>query len=81
MIYIPRALTDAWLMEDIHVGDLTSRALDIGSRPGVMTFRHRQGGCISGIAPAVQMLAALQAQPDILQLDKFTPDEAMQVKL
>lgn len=25
------------------------------------------------------MLAALQAQPDILQLDKFTPDEAMQV--
>jgi len=27
------------------------------------------------------MLAALQAQPDILQLDNFTPDEAMQVKL
>ncbi len=53
MIYIPRALTDAWLMEDIHGGDLTSLALDIGSRPGVMTFRHRQGGCISGIAPAV----------------------------
>ena len=27
MIYIPQALTDAWLMEDIQGGDLTTRAL------------------------------------------------------
>lgn len=59
MIYFPQALTDSWLMEDISGGDLTTRALDITGQAGVMTFRHRQGGCISGITPAVQMLTSL----------------------
>ncbi|TLV16150.1 ModD protein [Klebsiella indica] len=59
MIYFPQALTDSWLMEDIGGGDLTTRALAISERPGVMVFRHRQGGCISGIAPATQMLRSL----------------------
>ncbi len=59
MIYFPQALTDAWLMEDIQGGDLTTRALEIGSQPGIMEFRHRQGGCVSGISPASQMLRSL----------------------
>ncbi|ROS16292.1 molybdenum transport protein [Raoultella sp. BIGb0399] len=59
MIYFPQALTDAWLMEDIQGGDLTTRALGIGSQPGIMEFRHRQGGCVSGISPASQMLRSL----------------------
>lgn len=32
MIYIPQALTDAWLMEDIQGGDLTTRALERETR-------------------------------------------------
>ncbi|HEC2551839.1 TPA: ModD protein [Raoultella ornithinolytica] len=59
MIYIPQALTDAWLMEDIQGGDLTTRALGTGNQAGIMEFRHRQGGCVSGIAPAAQMLRSL----------------------
>ena len=59
MIYIPQALTDAWLMEDIQGGDLTTRALGTGNQAGIIEFRHRQGGCVSGIAPAEQMLRSL----------------------
>lgn len=59
MIFIPQAQTDQWLMEDIQGGDLTTRALDIGHLPGRMVFTHRQGGCVSGIAPAAQMLHSL----------------------
>lgn len=72
MIYFPASLTDAWLMEDIHGGDLTTRALGIGSRPGVMTFRHRQGGCISGIAPAARMLTDLGLSVERLREDGET---------
>lgn len=67
MIYFPQALTDAWLMEDIQGGDLTTRALAIGARPGVMTFSHRQGGCVSGISPAGQMLSSLGLTVTALQ--------------
>lgn len=59
MIYFPQALTDSWLMEDISGGDLTTRALAIGEKAGVMTWRLRQGGCVSGIVPAAQMLRNL----------------------
>lgn len=59
MIYFSQAQTDAYLLEDIHGGDLTTRALGIGSQPGRMDFYHRQGGCVSGIAVAGQMLNAL----------------------
>lgn len=59
MIYFPQSLTDSWLMEDITGGDLTTRTLSMGEQAGVMTFRLRQGGCVSGIAPAAQMLRSL----------------------
>lgn len=59
MIYFSHAQTDALLLEDIQGGDLTTRALGIGNLPGRMTFRHRQGGCVSGIAVARQMLQSL----------------------
>lgn len=56
MIFISQHQIDSWLLEDIQGGDITTRALDIGQRHGVMTFSHRQGGCVSGIAIALQML-------------------------
>ncbi|MCW2483497.1 ModD protein, partial [Candidatus Symbiopectobacterium sp. NZEC135] len=59
MIFLPQALTDAWLLEDIQGGDLTTQALGIGGQPGHITFFHRQGGCASGIAAARQMLTSL----------------------
>lgn len=59
MIFITQAQTDAWLQEDIFGGDLTTRALGIGDEPARMDFYHRQGGCVSGIAVATQMLHSL----------------------
>lgn len=59
MIFIPDSQLDQWLMDDIHGGDLTTRALGIGARCGVMRFHHRQGGCISGIDTARRMLLRL----------------------
>lgn len=59
MIFLPQALTDTWLLEDIQGGDLTTQALGIGAQPGNITFFHRQGGCVSGIAAARQMLTSL----------------------
>ncbi|HHQ4050177.1 TPA: ModD protein [Citrobacter freundii] len=59
MIYFSQAQTDALLLEDIQGGDLTTRALGIGAQPGVMEFCHRQGGCVSGITIARQMLHSL----------------------
>lgn len=59
MIYFSQAQTDALLQEDIQGGDLTTRALGIGAQQGVMDFCHRQGGCVSGIAVARQMLCSL----------------------
>ncbi|WP_413594852.1 ModD protein [Citrobacter youngae] len=59
MIYCSQAQVDALLLEDIQGGDLTTRALGIGTQPGSMSFYHRQGGCVSGTAVARQMLTSL----------------------
>ncbi|WP_431222508.1 ModD protein [Serratia sp. L9] len=59
MIFIPDSLLDQWLMDDIQGGDLTTRALGIGSRQGVMSFHHRHGGCVSGQNTAQRMLMRL----------------------
>lgn len=59
MIFISQHQIDQWLLEDIQGGDITTRALDIGQTHGVITFSHRQGGCVSGMAIALQMLRTL----------------------
>lgn len=64
MIFIPDSYLDQWLMDDIQGGDLTTRALGIGTRRGVMHFYHRQGGCVSGLHTAKRMLARLGLEAD-----------------
>ena len=59
MIFLPQSLTDAWLLDDIQGGDLTTQSLGIGAQMGHITFFHRQGGCVSGIAAARQMFTSL----------------------
>lgn len=59
MIFIPDALLDRLLQEDIQGGDVTTRALGIGERNGEMHFIHRQGGCVSAIDTACRMLRRL----------------------
>ncbi len=59
MIYLPDALIDQLLLDDIQYGDLTTRALGLHSQLGVMTFSSKHGGCISGLHIAKRMLEKL----------------------
>lgn len=59
MFFISQNQIDQLLQEDILGGDITTRTLGIGRVPGMMTFSHRQGGCVSGVAIALRMLHTL----------------------
>ncbi|WP_437890905.1 ModD protein [Phytobacter sp. V91] len=79
MIFIPQHQIDQWLLEDIQGGDLTTRALGIGDAAGLMTFAHRQGGCVSGIVPALHMLRTLglDAWSDVRDGDTLQPGQPL----
>ncbi|WP_374447624.1 ModD protein [Providencia sp.] len=69
MIYLPDALIDQLLLDDIQYGDLTTRALGLHSQLGVMTFASKQGGCVSGIHIAKRMLEKLGIACECLSYD------------
>ncbi|VEB63431.1 molybdenum transport protein ModD [Providencia rustigianii] len=43
MIYLPDALIDQLLLDDVQYGDLTTRALGLQSQQGTMTFTSKLG--------------------------------------
>ena len=49
MIYIPDNLLDYLLLEDINMGDLTTRCLGLEKRLGMIYFVNRQATVTSGI--------------------------------
>ncbi|MDE1147261.1 MAG: ModD protein [Azospirillaceae bacterium] len=49
------------LEEDLRFGDLTTRALGIGGRPGTMRFRARDALVLSGVEEAARLLGRLGA--------------------
>lgn len=59
MVFLPDSQLEQWLQDDIQGGDLTTRALGIGSRRGKIVYQHRQGGCVSGIDAARRVLLRL----------------------
>lgn len=59
MIYYSDAFLDGLLQEDIHYGDLTTRALGIGNQRAEITFSRKETGCVSGIALACKLLKKL----------------------
>ena len=59
MIYLSDIDIDALLLEDIRYGDLTTRALGIGAKAGMMTFSPRRSGIISGLDAAARVLQRL----------------------
>lgn len=79
MIFVPQHQIDQWLLEDIQGGDLTTRSLGIGAVPGLMTFSHRQGGCVSGIAVALRMLRTLgiDARAEVQDGDIVSPGQPL----
>lgn len=59
VFYLSEHELDRLLLEDIAFGDVTTRALNIGTQAGQMTFRRRHAGRVSGIAVARRLLAKL----------------------
>ncbi|MDR0525465.1 MAG: ModD protein [Spirochaetaceae bacterium] len=59
MIYFPHPLIEQWIMDDVNQGDLTTRILGIGDKPGIIEFRLCAPGRVSGIEPAKKILLAL----------------------
>ncbi|MBP6116084.1 MAG: ModD protein [Neisseriaceae bacterium] len=59
MLLIPSHTVEAWLLEDINMGDLTTRTLGLAHTPGEMTFRCRSDVCVSGMAAAKAVMARL----------------------
>jgi molybdenum transport protein len=59
MIYFPDALIDQWIIDDVNQGDLTTRILSIGGKPGTISFLLPNQGRVSGIEPAKRILARL----------------------
>lgn len=62
MLYFSESQIDQWLLDDISLGDLTTRSAGIGGIPGRMRFFLRKAGCASGIAPALLLLRKLGLQ-------------------
>ena len=59
MIYIPDNLLDYLLLEDINMGDLTTRCLGLEKRLGMIYFVNRQATVTSGIKLAKRLLDKL----------------------
>lgn len=59
MLYIPDNLLDHFLLEDINMGDLTTRSLGLDKQQGVMTFVNRQPTVTSGIKVSERLLDKL----------------------
>ncbi|WP_413736290.1 ModD protein [Sodalis sp. RH21] len=60
MFYLSDGDIDSLLLEDIRYGDLTTRALGIGDRAGIMTFSLRRPGKVSGLDAAACVLRKLE---------------------
>lgn len=65
MIYYSDAFLDSLLLEDIHYGDLTTRALGIGAQSGEMYFSRKQAGYVSGLVLGQKLLEKLGLQAQL----------------
>lgn len=59
MLYISECDIERFLLEDIALGDLTTRSLGIRHTPSRMRFIHRKGGRISGVTVAKKAVEKL----------------------
>ena len=63
---LPPSFLDRLLAEDVPNGDLTTLALGIGDRPGLMEFRARGDMVVAGIEIAADMIRRVGAEASIL---------------
>ncbi|WP_424405349.1 ModD protein [Pasteurella sp. PK-2025] len=65
MIYFSQQELDAFLLEDIYRGDLTTHALGLEKIPAQIQFRRKNAGIVAGIHVAEQLLKKLDLQPQV----------------
>lgn len=76
MIFIPDQDIERLMLEDIALGDLTTRSLDIGNIPGRIHFKRRQAGRVSGVRVARRVLQKLDICVDQAGLDGTDIDDS-----
>lgn len=59
MIYLADADIDRLILEDVGLGDLTTRALGLNGQRGEMRFLLRRGGLVSGVSVAARVMQRL----------------------
>lgn len=69
MFYFSDAQVDQWLLDDVSLGDLTTRGLGIAGVSGQMTYVFRNGTRASGLAAAAAVLRKLGLSVEILRAD------------
>lgn len=62
MFYYSDNQLDQWLLDDINLGDLTTRTLGIEKESGRMTYMFRQDAKASGIAVSMRLLRKLNLE-------------------
>ncbi len=56
MLYYSENQLDQWLLDDINLGDLTTRGMGIGLEQGRITYMYRQDARASGLEVAARLL-------------------------
>ena len=59
MIYFSDAELDAFLLEDVYRGDITTRSLGIGNVPSKIVFNRKNSGRVAGVYIAQALLVKL----------------------
>lgn len=75
MIYLADADIDRLILEDVGLGDLTTRALGLAGQRGEVRFQLRRGGLVSGVNVATRVMQRLGLSVEQVAADgSFLPD-------
>jgi molybdenum transport protein len=74
MIFIPDHTIDQWLLEDVALGDVTTRSLGLTAQTGKIAFYRRQAGRVSGTTLAARVLARCGLTVDVSLPDGIDAD-------
>ncbi|MGC6377517.1 ModD protein [Bisgaard Taxon 45] len=65
MLYFSDNELDAFLLEDIYRGDLTTHSLGLDNVPAKMIFKRKNAGIVAGISIAEKLLRKLAIEPHV----------------
>ncbi|MGC6359844.1 ModD protein [Bisgaard Taxon 45] len=65
MLYFSDNELDAFLLEDIYRGDLTTHSLGLDNVPARMIFKRKNAGIVAGISIAEKLLRKLAIEPHV----------------